>query len=266
MLNIVIENKCHQRRIRVTQNRLIKYLLIVGLGLLLGFLNAMGFIELTLPILVIFAALYIIIAFFIVSNHRRKNNYIVSLILDHVDPDLYLQHLQKELIKAKDNSALLVNKSAGHMFKGEFSSAISILESINPTKLKTNFKYIYYNNLSNSLLESGRLDDAIKIINDGLEALGQKMVQKDYSFKANKAFIDFYQGNLTESREGLSELIQGPLPNSGRAVILLYLGQIDLKQGDHEMGIRRLQEAKKIGAKTFIANRVDTILKVYTQS
>jgi len=219
-------------------------------------------INLTPPVLItIFSIVFIIVFIYLALKEYSRQRHLVSILNEQVDTDLFLKEIQLDIDKVRNKNhkrLFLVNKSAGLIFKGEFHEAVRLLESINPNKLNNKFRVLYFNNIITALLEIGRLDDAFIIWNRNFDIFSMNTKHKtlNTAIRSTKATLDFYQGKISESKNQFSELLQGRLHNSARAVVLFYLGQINLKEGNTDLGVSRLKEAAELGRKTYIPKRV----------
>lgn len=124
------------------------------------------------------------------------------------------------------------------------------------------FRAAYYNNLITALLEVNRLDMATRIFDSNSKLLSPSTKNKtlNMAIKSTQSILDFYQGKLLESKRQFSELLLQNPHNIARVSILYYLGWINLKEGETDLGRERLKEAAELGSNTYIAQRVKELI------
>ncbi len=252
---------------RILKNILMTFLLGILLGTLLIILELNGIeISFTYPtIIIMFAFVYIIIFVFLILKSYLRQKHIVSILNDKVDPDLFLKEIQIEIDKTtnkKQKKLLLVNKSAGLYYKGKFHYMINLLDSIDPSELNKNFKASYYNNFVLAYLAVDRIDDSINIMETYSEILvpSYKYESLNIAIKSTKALLDFHQGKISESKKVLDELVKENIPNNIRASAYFHLGQINLMEGNTDLGVNMLKEADALGKNTFIHEKVKELI------
>ncbi|GEM_PF-5216569 len=197
-------------------------------------------------------------------KHRRS--LAVIKILESGDVSLFLSELEKDIQKETHRAyknMLLINKTAGLYYSGQWQQAQLILEGINPRKLPRLFCYLYYNNKLANLLLAERLEDARALVEENQISIFQrasKIPMFVNPIQGNMAVLKYSQGHYEESRVMLEKLLFDEPNKVYAAVRMYYLGCIYLKQGKIEEGKNLLRDAIGLAPQTFAARKAKELL------
>lgn len=214
---------------------------------------ALLFTKIVPGIFVLLAVFYIYRAYYVASLLNKKGN-----------PDLFLKEVERDIRFAftrRYRNMLLVNKSAGLIYKGDFEDAVNLLKSIKPERFPRKIKLLYYNNLLSGLFLLERLDEAKELFNKHQKMFYEKSGSKllDMAVKSTLAVYEMYFGSLNTSRRMLEELLNEKLSDLHRATMLYYIGLIELKEGKLDEAKKRFEEAEKRGKNSYIPQKINSL-------
>jgi tetratricopeptide (TPR) repeat protein len=196
---------------------------------------------------------------------KRRRSLAVVKILQSGDVERFLAEIEKDIQKEKQKvykNMLLINKTAGLYYSGEWQQALEILDAINPRKLPRLSCYLYYNNKLANLLLAERIEDARVLVEEN-----QKIFQRASkipvfinSIQGNIAVLKYFQGRYEESGAMLEKLIHAEQNKLFLAVRMYYLGRIYLNQGKMEEGKKLIRDAAAGAPQTFIFRKANELL------
>lgn len=197
------------------------------------------------------------------AKHRRS--LAVVKILESGDVARFLSELEKDIQSEKHKAykdMLLVNKTAGLYYLGQWQQALMILEGINLRKLPRLFRYLYYNNKFANLLLAERLEDARALFeqNESIFQRASKIPIFVNPIQGNMAVLKYLQGHYEESRVILEKSLLDEPNKVLAAVRMYYLGCIYLKQGKIEEGKKMMRDTIARAPQTFAARKANELL------
>ena len=139
--------------------------------------------------------------------------------------------------------------------------ALGLLNAIDPDNLPKKFKSLYYNNKLSLLLISEKLERAnilytkhSDIIKSGLHNKKLKMC-----VKSTLATYEIYFGDMAESKKVFLSLLESDHSDFSTGLYYYYLGLIESKYNNVEESLEYFNKAKKLGAGSFIPEKVEAI-------
>lgn len=159
-----------------------------------------------------FAVAFIFFSVKYFLENRRENQRMIYLLFDLKQPIEYLQYVNQLIIKhsktnAKRNS-LLLHKSTGLIYIGQFGEALDILNSINTKYLVNKTKRIYLYNLCLCYLFLEQLDKAekaIKAYSDVVKATENVTIERLIAIQ------NFFLGEIEKSKTSFSSTLKDRL-------------------------------------------------------
>lgn len=188
----------------------------------------------------------------------------VVLILYSGEVDRFLVEIEKDINRVRGKklkNLLLLNKSTGLAYRGDFEAALDLLHSLDVSLFRPQEQVIYHNNLLSNLLLAAKLVEAEELVvqhPDIFTAHSSDQIGV-LARRGTFATYQFYQGNLTESQQKFEATLAADQPPIFRAMGEYFLGLIYLKQGRDQDGMRLLESAAELGRNTFIAGRVSAL-------
>ena len=204
------------------------------------------------------------------KNKRRFES--VRVISPPDDVDGFISKIDDDIEKT-DNpvhlSFLQINKSTGLFYKGEWNTAITLLESIDPSAMPIEFKALYYNNLLASKLLLGEIDAANRLYARHLASLAQFIPNQELNVAVGitTGALEYYNADIPKSRMIL-ELVLGimsPAPLQ-KAAAHHFLALIAASQEDPSEAIEHLNQAAVMGTDTWISEFARNHLTAFSGS
>jgi len=166
-------------------------------------------------------------------------------------------------------SFLQINKSTGLFYKGEWTAAITLLESIDPSAMPIEFKALYYNNLLASKLLLGEIEAANRLYAQHLASLAQFIPNQELNVSVGitTGALEYYNADIPKSRMIL-ELVLGimsPAPLH-KAAAHHFLALIAASEGNHPKAIEHLNHAAVAGTGTWISESARNHLTAFEGS
>ncbi|OPZ89070.1 MAG: hypothetical protein BWY74_02880 [Firmicutes bacterium ADurb.Bin419] len=146
--------------------------------------------------------------------------------------------------------------------KGDWQQALDILGSIDTKYISKNpIDICYYNCLLFASLFSEKFDEAVNLFMSNMKMFTPNTNNKNLNgmIKTNLAALEYFTGDVEESKKMLSDLIKGDLQGYYRLIALYLLGMVYLKDGDVEMSDKYFDDAIAVGGETFLPNKIKGI-------
>ncbi|WFD08685.1 hypothetical protein [Tepidibacter hydrothermalis] len=216
----------------------------------------------------IFIFLVIIGSMFTIFRSIKRSKYVVSLLNDQYNVNLFLEEIEKDINKTlndKNKKMLLINKSCGLNYKGDFEQSVEILKSIDIKGINKVFKKSYYNNFLYNLLMLDRIDEAKEMFANHIDDIEVETKYKmlDISTNHTLAAYEFYIGNLKKSREMFERLLEKDHSEINEVSTFYFLGLMDLKEKKLEEGRQKLKKSAEFGNYYFISKMAKDLLSKY---
>jgi len=205
-------------------------------------------------------------------NRIRQRYESVRMPTDHASIKDFVSEIDEDIKRVNDATHLRflqINKSTGLFYTGEWTTAITLLESIDPSAMPTEFKALYYNNLLASKLQLGEIDAANRLYARHLASLAQFIPNQDLNVAVGitTGALEYYNADIAKSRMIL-ELVLGimsPTPLH-TAAGHHFLALIAASEGNHPKAIEHLNHAAVSGTGTWISESARNHLAAFEGS
>ena len=228
-------------------------------------------------VIVIIAAVFatVSVALFVLElrryRKRKQRSQFVRSMIEKSDVDGFLEEIERDIAKTSDDAylrLLLVNKSTGLFYKGEWANVMSLLESVEPFLLPREFKTLYYNNLLSSMLLLDRIDAANELYAKHLASLAPYTVNRELNIAVGSTLgaLEYYNGNISASKAKFTQLLEVVRPLIHTAVTHYFLGLISISEENRPQAIEHFEKAWVMGKNTWVTDCVRPHLESLKQS
>ncbi|MDD5095413.1 MAG: hypothetical protein PHV74_13700 [Dehalococcoidia bacterium] len=211
------------------------------------------------------------ISAFMTTRRWSKRSRFVGLLLQEGNISGFIGEMDKDIANAKHGgyrTTLLVNKTTGLYYKGEWAAAVNLLKSIDPAPFPRVVKAVYYNNFLLSTLSLGRIDEANEICAHHSEWLTPKTNNQGLNcvLRSTVASLAYYNGKLPESKSEFMRLLGMPRPKIYAAVTHYFLGLISLKENCPQEALGHFDKAAAMGSNTWLPASIRPIIDSLNRS
>jgi tetratricopeptide (TPR) repeat protein len=179
------------------------------------------------------------------------------------EPDKMLALVRRKLRYAKrgspNHAAFTVFLATGLSMKGDWDSALSALDDIDPDSVpdgdRALWQFGYYNARFACLVFSERLDEARAVLADNLEPLVEKgaLTNAATALEACQAVMWFCDDEHDRAMKVFARLvIETPIPAPSRAVFHYFLARIYHARGVWKGANEHFDEAARLAPKTWV--------------
>jgi hypothetical protein len=216
------------------------------IGIVLAFVPEDMFTVLLTALIIIAAAGFILLCFYVFSRYfkfSKELKRLTNILYEDIDPERFIEETKAAIAITKNKIYrlnLTINLAAGYEALGDSKKAIELMKEIDITVANSVYKALYYNNLAYFYLDTAHVHEAIQTYSEGERYISRLSKNPLFSttFSHTKAVIEYYKGNLQLSEELLEKAkLQGKASLHAATAIDLYLAKIYIKTG-------RLQKAK----------------------
>ncbi len=149
---------------------------------------------------------------------------------------------------------LQINKTTGLFYKGQWVSAISLLESIDPSAMPVNFRTLYYNNLLISKLMIGEIEAANRLYSGHLVSLSYFIPHHDLTVAVviTIGALDYHNEEIQKSKLSFEYAMFIAKSTQHKAIVHYFLALISVRENDHPKAMEHFDEAIATGSDTWI--------------
>jgi len=211
-------------------------------------------------IIITFVAVFALFVVFAIRRHRKHKQRFesVRMFSGQNNIDGFISEIDADIEQANDAEHvkfLQINKTTGMFYKGEWAAASTLLESIDPSAMPTEFRTLYYNNLLDSKLMLGEIEAANQLYAGHLASLAYFIPHHDLTVAVviTIGALDYYNEEIPKSKLSFEFAMFIARSPQHKAIAHYFLALIAIDENDQFKAMEHFDEAMATGIDTWIS-------------